>query len=594
MKSHLYWLLGYVLRNKWTFLLSILVICLETISSLSLTGIQKWIIDDVFIHGHEEKLYLYLGLFFGLSTFYILFNILSAYMINLNQAALYLSMSNDLISSIYKLPIRKLQNERTAKYVHYFTEDLQQTSNTGAQVLLRGLQQFVSLVFLIMIIGYFSVSLLFASLIFSIVYTVLGRYFSPRLREVSRAIQDQKSSLLVQLEEGVSATREVIAYNRIDWEKTHYWRFFNQYLSQVMREGRLTNLKMITSDPLKWAGTLVVLGFGGYMVMKGDFTLGTFVILYQYNTRMMQSIRIGFNLVMDLSSRMAHIDRVRPVLEEGRDQASGMSLNGPINRIEFANVSFQYDKNLPKVLEKVSFEIPIGKKTAFVGLSGGGKSTIAQLLIRFYKATTGEIRVNEMPLDGINLGDWRQKVAIVFQEPYLFPGKIIDNLLLGKKNVSMDSLIEACRIAQIHDFIQMLPQKYDTEIGERGVTLSGGERQRLALARAMIDDPEILILDEATSSLDQETERLVQQQLDEKRMDKTTIIIAHRLSTIQNAEWIYVMDRGEVAEQGTHRDLMESGVIYPSLVLAHDEQKSVDYKFMSRHPFTFKTGDEIN
>jgi ABC-type multidrug transport system fused ATPase/permease subunit len=217
----------------------------------------------------------------------------------------------------------------------------------------------------------------------------------------------------------------------------------------------------------------------------------------------------------------------------------------------------------------------MNRKIAFVGGSGGGKSTIAQLLIRFYEPYKGNIRVNGFPLQDFERKSWSDKVAIVFQEPYLFPDTIRNNLLLDKKEMLEEEIIEACRIACIHNFIESLPDGYDTMLGERGITLSGGQRQRIALARSVLRKPEILILDEATSALDLHTEREVMRNLDEQRQGSLTIIIAHRLSTVANADMIVVMDKGKITEQGKHEELMDKNSVYKSLHSMQSESVGV-------------------
>jgi subfamily B ATP-binding cassette protein MsbA len=240
-----------------------------------------------------------------------------------------------------------------------------------------------------------------------------------------------------------------------------------------------------------------------------------------------------------------------------------------VERIAFDKVGFRYADDLPQVIREFSAELDVGKKIAIVGSSGGGKSTITQLISRFYDPQHGAIRINGIPLIEVRRDVWTERLAVVFQDPYMFPDTIRENLLVGRNALTDEEMMEACKIAQIHDFIMELPNGYETDIGERGIKLSGGQRQRIAIARAILGDPEILVLDEATSALDLETERLLLSRLDQRRAGLTTIMIAHRLSTIENAHIILVMDQGMLADNGRHQELLDRpDSVYGKLLLA--------------------------
>ncbi len=344
-----------------------------------------------------------------------------------------------------------------------------------------------------------------------------------------------------------------------------------------MREGKIVNRQLLSSEPVKWGINVAILGIGGYGVIHGSISLGTFVVVYQFTAQLMNSFQNLFNNFMNVSGRMASAERLRILLEGEQIEQGQHSLNEPIHSIQLDQVSFAYSDEAGTVLNSLNMNIPIGSKVAIVGTSGGGKSTVAQLLIRFFEPTGGTIRVNGIDLNDIQREDWTRKTTIVFQEPFLFPDTIRSNLLLGLEGITEEQLIDCCRKARILDYIQTLEKGFDEEIGERGITLSGGQRQRLALARAFLRDSEILILDEATSALDLETERQVQQQLDESRLGKTTILIAHRLSTVRNADVIFVMDGGRVVETGSHESLMQGNTVYKQLVMkqTEDERQAV-------------------
>lgn len=326
---------------------------------------------------------------------------------------------------------------------------------------------------------------------------------------------------------------------------------------------------MMISDPLQWGIPLVILFYCGLLVLEGKLSIGFFIVVYQYSTRFMESLGTVLQHVLGIAGKMAAVERIREVMRKASAEDGTERLTDPVHRVLFRNVSFGYGQQ--PVLERLNLSFSAGEKIAFVGASGGGKSTIASLLVRYYEPNAGQIEVDDKPLACIERATWMSRLTLVSQEPYLLPDTLRANLLFGLDDVPEDKLAEVCEAMQIHDYIRNLPNGYDTVIGERGVSLSGGQRQRVALARAVLRDTEILILDEATSALDLETERKVQANLDRLRRGKITVVIAHRLSTVRNADTIFVMERGIAAEQGTHDWLMQNGPVYQSLVSKQNE-----------------------
>lgn len=569
--KHRKWMFALIKEDRWSYGLAFALLVVESLLFLAMTGLQKFIIDVVFVNGHYDQL-IKIVTAFGLVFFgYAIVFTVAPYTFHKNEFKLYTRLCGKLMQKLHKLAIGELQNERSAKYVHYFTNDAAQAARLMGTELPRMIQQGLMVVILIVVIGNINLRMLLVILILSAGFILIGRYYSPRLRSVSKEVQDHKTKLLVHIEEGVSSTREVISYNRTRWEKAIYDSLFASFYEKVMKEGSIVNKQLLSSNPIKWGVILFVVGFGGYELMQGNMTLGLFVVVYQYSTTLMDSLNTFFQQMMNSSSHLAYLDRISEVFEGESIKDGNKRLTAPVNSLIFDHLSFAYRVGTPLILNDMCMEIPLGCKIAFVGASGGGKSTISQLLIRFFEPQKGNIRVNGKPLSEYQRQDWMNKVDIVFQDPYLIPDTIRTNLTLGRECVSDEQLVAMCRIAQIHEVIEQLPEGYETIIGERGITLSGGQRQRLSLARAFLGNPEILILDEATSALDLDTERLVQKGLDELRAGRTTIIIAHRLSTIINADIIYVIDRGKVIEAGNHEQLMLGDTAYKRLVYAEEK-----------------------
>ncbi|MCJ7841983.1 ABC transporter ATP-binding protein/permease [Lederbergia sp. NSJ-179] len=561
------WLLRYMRLIKFGFFLLFIIVALETICHLSIFGIQKFIIDGVFLKGKYDEL-PYILMYFGiLILVYTTMFTLGPYLMFRLQAKLNLHITGDLMQYMYKIPILEFQKERIAKFTHYFTDDARKISEMISREIPRGFQQICSVIILVAVISYTSPIISLFIVIFSSVYIFLGQYFSSKLKQARMDVQERKSDLMIRIEEGIASTREVVAFHRTEWEKKLYNHLFQKYFDRVMLEGKMINKQMFVSEPLKWGINLFVLAYGGYLVMVGDMSLGVFVVIYQFTSQLMNAFHSLFSFCMNISGEIAYIDRIKHVLEGDRITSGNLPMDKSINSITFETVSFSYYGEQKDVLIDLSFQIPMKKKIAIVGLSGSGKSTIAQLLMRFFDPEDGEIRVNSHPLKDINRDQWMKKIGIVFQEPYIFSGTIRDNVTLGAKGSTDSDLIQACKLAKAHEFIIQLPQGYDTSISERGITLSGGQRQRIALARAIYKNPDILILDEATSALDLETERMVQKNLDEYRKEKTTLVIAHRISTVQDADLIMVIDQGRLAEEGTHNELMSKNSLYKKICL---------------------------
>jgi len=569
---NVHWMKRYIWKYKSGFTLGLLYLLLATVAGIAVTAVQKVVIDDIFLRGNYDLLPETLGWFALAIVCSSFFGVLWTHTGRVCAYKINAQLTEDLMNAIYKTPTPIYNNERIGKYVSYFSNDINWTTVALTQFVPKGIANIVTVLLLSVIIGWSSPVILVCILGFSALYLVLGKKFGGNIRQVSKQLQEAKANFLVHLEEGVSSTREVIAFHREEWEQNKFNANFAVYFDKVMQEGKLENKKLVWSDPLKWGASLLVLGYGGYLVMDGGLSIGMYVVIFQFTSQLLNAIHDVYLFAMEAQSRLAMVDRIRGMVQGPQIADGETGIEGPIRSLALEQVSFRYNEQSRNVLEQLSLTIPVGRKVAFVGTSGGGKSTIAQLLLRFYDPDSGCIRVNGAPLTTIQRKAWSERISVVFQDPYLFPDTIRNNILLGESRKQED-VEAACEQACIHDFVLTLSQGYDTELGERGINLSGGQKQRLALARALLRHSEILILDESTSSLDLETERRVQKQIDELRQGLTTIIIAHRLSTIQNADLIYVMDQGRVAEQGTHEELMAGDTIYKKLIISQKEDK---------------------
>lgn len=565
--SNARWLLRCLWSEKgWIGLASLLSV-LDMAALLGMTAIQKWLIDDVILQGQEGalmKLLLLFGvLILGYNAVYLCFYLTS----QSNEFRFGKRLAAEMMGNVHRMTVKNYQSRRVADIAGRVIDDIGEVRRTLAHHIPGGFTNVVRTFALSIAIGFASPVILAAILGLSALYIALGKYFAPRLKRVSREMHDARADVMVRIEEGISATREVLAYNRTDWELERYDRGFGTFMTKVIAEGRMVNKQLFWTETLRWAMSLAVLGYGGYLAASGSMSVGTLVIVFQFTAMLTESAQGGYAFFMRFAGDMAHIDRIREY-DDGKESGGDREWKESSGPIRMDRVRFRYADNLAPVLDDLSLELPAGGKIAVVGASGGGKSTLAQLLLRFYDPERGAIVTGDIPIAEYRLEMWRQLFGIVFQEPFLFPDTIRNNLLMGRGDAAEKRMRDACRAAEIHEFIESLPEGYDTMLGERGINLSGGQRQRLALARTLMGDPEVLILDEATSALDMETERKVQRNLDEWRQGKTTIVIAHRLTTIRNAELILVLDKGRIAERGTHDELIRKGGVYANLVLS--------------------------
>ena len=550
----------FLIPYKWAFFSGLLFLLFSSLTLLSFPFVAGKLIDtaqgSAWIFSDINHIALLLLAILAVQSIFSFFRVWLFALVS-EQAMRDIRLA--LYARLVRLPIRFFDQRRTGELISRITSDVGLLQDTFSTTLAELFRQVVTLVagiaFLlfntpkltVFMLGTFPVLVLFAM--------IFGKF----IRRLSKKTQDELAAANVIVEETLQSISTVKSFVGEAYEVNRYGKGLGRVVGVALEAAKYRGAFISFIIFALFGGIVGVMWYGASLVASGEMSVGELVSFVLYTTFIGGSIAGLGDIYSQLQKAIGSSERVLELLDEEEEAKEGAAITDFQGSIDFEAVGFSYPTR-PEVtvLKGVSFQIEAGEKIALVGPSGAGKSTIIQLLLRFYETKQGQILVDGQPLAHWGLAALRGKVGIVPQEVLLFGGSIRENIGYAKPGASEEEIVEAAKKANAWQFISQFPEGLDTLVGERGIKLSGGQRQRVAIARAILKDPAILILDEATSSLDAESEALVQEALDELMKGRTTLIIAHRLATIRKVDRIYVLSEGKIVEQGNHQELVQN------------------------------------
>ena len=565
----------FVKPYKMLLFLTIVIGILKFAIPLFLPWLLQIIIDDILLNdgmsteAKTKQLFTWIGI--ALVLFFVIRPPIEYYRQyfaqNLSNNILF-DIRKELYGHLQKLSLKYYANTRAGEVISRVINDVEQTKNFVMTGLMNLWLDLATILIVIAVMFAMDVKLTLVSLIALPFYAFSVKYFFGRLRSLTKERSQALAGVQSYLHERVAGMSIIKSFTLEKHEQKIFDETNGEFLNKALDHSRWNAKSFAVVNTITDMAPLIVIGYAGYQYLNGALSIGVLVAFYAYIERLYGPLRRLVSSSTTLTQSIASMDRMFELMDEKyevQNKPDAMVLPAAKGKLQFDRVTFKYDKGGNTILNEVDFTIEPGQTVAFVGMSGGGKSTIVSLIPRFYDVTEGSVKIDDQNVKDVTIDSLRSQIGIVLQDNILFSDSVKQNILMGNPQATDEEIVTAAKAANAHDFIMGLPEGYDTKVGERGVKLSGGQKQRVAIARVFLKNPPILVLDEATSALDLESEALIQDSLDRLAHERTTIIIAHRLSTITHADNIFVIDHGEVVESGTHQRLMEQQGAYYNL-----------------------------
>ncbi|MFC4711300.1 ABC transporter ATP-binding protein [Planococcus dechangensis] len=565
----------FVKPYYWQIALTIFIGVFKFAIPLFIPLLIKIVIDDIIgaeaLTNAEKLSQLYLWLGGTAIVFFLLrppIEYYRQYFAQLVSNKILYDIRGYLYDHLQRLSLRYYSNTRAGEIISRVINDVEQTKNFVMIGLMNVWLDAATILIAIIIMLTMDIPLTIVALLAFPFYAISVKYFFGRLRDLTRERSQALADVQSYLHERVQGMSIIKSFALENHEKKIFNKTNDNFLTKAIDHTKWNAKAFAVVNTITDIAPLLVIGYAGYQVIQENLTLGTMVAFIAYIERLYNPLRRLVNSSTTLVQSLASMDRVFEMVDEEydvTDKKDARELGRVDGKLEFQNVGFNYGDGGSEVLTNLNFTVNPGETVAFVGMSGGGKSTIVSLIPRFYDVTEGTIRMDGHDVKDVTIHSLRDQIGLVLQDSILFSESVKENILMGQPDATDAQVIAAAKAANAHEFIENLPEGYDTKVGERGVKLSGGQKQRIAISRVFLKDPAILILDEATSALDLESEALIQDSLERLAHDRTTLMVAHRLSTITHADQILVIDNGQLAEQGTHEELLNRRGVYYKL-----------------------------
>ncbi|HDY9539024.1 TPA: SAV1866 family putative multidrug efflux ABC transporter [Staphylococcus argenteus] len=571
IKRYLQFVKPYKYRIIATIIVGIIKFGIPMLIPLLIKYVIDGVINNQALSTNEKVHHLTIAIGIALFIFVIVrppIEFVRQYLAQWTSNKILYDIRKKLYDHLQALSARFYANNQVGQVISRVINDVEQTKDLILTGLMNIWLDCITIIIALSIMFFLDVKLTIAALIIFPFYILTVYVFFGRLRKLTRKRSQALAEVQGFLHERVQGISVVKSFAIEDNEAKNFDKKNTNFLTRALEHTRWNAYSFAAINTVTDIGPIIVIGVGAYLAVSGSITVGTLAAFVGYLELLFGPLRRLVASFTTLTQSFASMDRVFQLIDEDYDIKNGIGAQ-PIEikqgRIDIDHVSFQYNDNEAPILKDINLSIEKGETVAFVGMSGGGKSTLINLIPRFYDVTSGQILIDGHNIKDFLTGSLRNQIGLVQQDNILFSDTVKENILLGRPTATDAEVVEAAKMANAHDFIMNLPNGYDTEVGERGVKLSGGQKQRLSIARIFLNDPPILILDEATSALDLESESIIQDALEVLSKDRTTLIVAHRLSTITHADKIVVIENGQIVEIGTHMELITKQGAYEHL-----------------------------